>query len=84
MLSPFGPNKDIGSYLNLQQRIFQRVQSPDMNNHIIEIVRKSYEAAIDAENIVLTRVEKKRLLSQILKLVLENMIKRLDDKSLSV
>ena len=27
MLNPFDPNKDTGSYVNLQKRIFQRVQS---------------------------------------------------------
>ena len=83
MLSPFDPNKDTGSYVNLQKRIFQRVQSSEINNQIIKIVRKSYEDAINAENIALSRAERKQLLSQILKLVLENMIEKLGGNSLS-
>ena len=81
MLNPFDSNKDTGSYINLQKRILQRVQSSDINNQIIEIVHKSYEDALNAENIVLSRVERKRLESQILRLVLENMIEKPDDHS---
>ena len=84
MLRPFDPNNDTGSYVNLQKRIFQRVQSSEINNQIIKIVRESYDDAIDAENIALSRAEKKRLLLQILKLTLENMIEKLGDNSLSV
>ena len=84
MLSTFNPNNDTGSYVNLQKRIFQRVQSSEINNQIIKIVRESYDDAIDAENIALSRAEKKQLLSQILKLTLENMIEKLGDNSLSV
>jgi hypothetical protein len=83
MLSPFDSNKDTGSYINLQKRIFQRVQSSGINNQIIKIVRESCEDAIDAENIELSRVERKRLQSQILGLVLEDIVKKLDDDSIS-
>lgn len=79
MLNPFDPNKETGSYVNLQKRIFQRVQSSEINNQIIEIVRKSYDDAINAENVELSRTESKRLLSQILRLVLEDLNKKLDD-----
>lgn len=61
MVNPSGPNKNNGSYVNLQKRIFQRVQSSEINNQIIEIVRKSYESAINAENIALSLPERKRL-----------------------
>ena len=80
MLNPFDPNKGTGSYVNLQKRIFQRVQSAEINNQIIEIVSKSYEDAINAENVALSLAERKRLKSQILKLVLEDMIEKLGDK----
>ena len=79
MLNPFDPNKDTGSYVNLQKRIFERVQSSELNNQIIEIVLKSYEDAINAENVELRRIERKRLESQILRLVLEDAIKKLGD-----
>lgn len=79
MVNPFDPNKDTGSYINLQKRTFQRVQSSEINNQIIEIIRKSFEDAIIAENVALSPAERKRLKSQIVKLVLEDMIERLGD-----
>lgn len=80
----FNPNKNNGSYINLQKRIFRRVQSSEINNQIIEIVRKSYEDAINTENIELSRAESKRLQSQILRLVLEDLIRKMDDGSTPV
>jgi hypothetical protein len=84
MLNPFDPKKDSGSYVSLQKRIFQRVQSSKINNQIIEVVRKSYEDAIHAENVELTRTESNRLLSQILKLVLEDLSKQVGGGSTTV
>lgn len=79
MLNPFDSNKDNGSYVNLQKRIFQRVQSSKIKNQIIEVVRNSYDDAINAENVELSHTESRRLLSQILRLVLEDLNKKLDD-----
>ena len=79
MTNPFDPNKDTGSYFNLKERIFQRVQSLEIDNQIIETIRKSFEDAINVENIELDPVEKNRLLSQIVRLVLENLNKNVDD-----
>jgi hypothetical protein len=84
MLNPFDPNKNNGSYVNLQKRIFQRVQLSEINNQIIEIVRKSYDDAINAENVELNRDESKRLRSQILRLVLEDLSRKLDDGLIKV
>ena len=84
MLSPFEPNKDTGSYVSLQKRIFQRVQSSEINKQIIEAVRRSYEDAIIAENVELDHAERKRLLSQILKLVLEDLNRKLDGDSTQI
>jgi hypothetical protein len=81
MLNPFGPQQDSGSYFNLQKRMLQRVQSAKINDQIFEVVQKAYEDAMTAENIVLSRPERKRLFSQILRLVLDDMIKKLDDRS---
>ena len=80
MLNPFDKNKDPGSYINLQRRIFQRVQSSQVGDQIMKIVRESYEDALNSENIELSRTESKRLLSQILKLVLEDLSRKLGDR----
>jgi hypothetical protein len=84
MRNPFDPQPDSGSYVNLQKRMLKRVQSEKVNEYIIEVVSKAYENALTNENIVLSRPERNRLLKQIIKLILEDMIQKLDDGSISV
>jgi hypothetical protein len=55
----------------------------NIDDQIFEVVQKAYEVALKEESIVLSRPERKRLLSQILKLVLDDMTKKLDDRSSS-
>jgi hypothetical protein len=81
MLNPFGSQQVPGSYVNLQKRMLQRVQSAKVNDQIFEVVKQAYEVALDEEGILLSRPERKRLLSQLLKLVLEDMTRKLDDRS---
>ena len=84
MQSPFDSNKNLGSYVNLQKRMFEQVLSAKVNDQIIEVVQKIYEDTLMKENIALSRAEKKRLLFQVLRLVLEDMLKKFDDSSKSV
>lgn len=84
MLNPFGSQQVPGSYVNLQKRMLQRIQSAKVNDRIFEVVQQAYEVALDKEGIVLSRPERKRLLSQLLKLVLEDMTRKLDDRSSAV
>jgi hypothetical protein len=80
MKNPFGSEQDPGSYVDLKKRMLQRVQSFKVNDRIFEVVQVAYENALKAENIVLSSPERKRMLSQILKSVLEDMIKKLDNR----
>jgi len=80
MQNPFGSQQIPGSHFNLKERMFQKVQSAKVNDHIFEIVQMAYEEALLHENVLLSRPERKRLLAQILKLVLEDMIKKLDER----
>jgi len=82
MLNSFNSNKETGSYVNLRERIFQRIRSSDVDNRIIETVRRYYEDAINEENIDLSDAEKRRLFSQILKLILEDLNKKLGNNSI--
>jgi len=82
MKNPFGPEPDpFPSYVNLQKRMLQHVQATKVNDQIFEVVQKSFEEALRFENIVLSLPERKRMLLQILKSVLQDMIKKLDDRS---
>ena len=83
MLNPFGSQQIPGSYVNLQKRMLQRIQSAKIDDQIFEVVKQAYEVALNEEGILLSRPERKRLLSQILKLVLEDMTRKLDDRSRS-
>ena len=83
MKNPFGSQKIPGSYINLKERMFKRVKSAKVADRIFEIVQAAYENALSEENIVLSRPERKRLLAQILSMVLDDMLKKLDGRSSS-
>ncbi|HXD08731.1 MAG TPA: hypothetical protein VN653_01610 [Anaerolineales bacterium] len=80
MKNPFGSQQIPGSYHNLKERMLHKVQDAKVNDRIFEIVQMAYEEALAAENVVLSRPERKRLLAQILKSVLEDMLKKMDDR----
>jgi hypothetical protein len=83
MLNPFGSQQDPGlsSYVNLKKRMLQNVQAAKIDDQIFQVVQNAFENALHKENIVLSRPERKRLFAQILKSVLEDMVKKLDDRS---
>ncbi len=79
MRNPFDPQGDsLSSYVNLQKRMLQKMKAMKVNDQIFEVVQRAFEDAIKAENIVLSAPERKRLLSQILQKVLEEMLGKLD------
>ena len=87
MLNPFGPQREPGlsSYVNLKKKTLQRVQAAGVNDQIFQVVQNAFEAALKEDNIVilLSRPERKRLFAQILRSVLEDMIRKLDERSSS-
>ena len=80
MQNPFGSQPDSGSYINLRKRLFQSVQSTNINEQIIDVIKK----ALEAETVILSRPERKRLFSQIVKLLSEDLTRKLEDGSISV
>ena len=85
MLNPFGSQQDPGlsSYIDLKKRITQKVQATDVNDQIFQVVQNAFENALGSENpiVLLSRPERKRLFSQVLKSVLEDMVRKLDERS---
>ncbi|HCR70684.1 MAG TPA: hypothetical protein DIW23_04495 [Anaerolineae bacterium] len=77
MKNPFGDQQIPGSYHNLKERLYKNV-SANVNVQIFEMMVKAYENALHQENIVLSRPERKRLLSQIVKMVMEDVLKKLN------
>jgi hypothetical protein len=82
MKNPFGDQQVPGSYDNLKERMYKKV-SANVNEQILEVIVKAYENALNEENVVLSRPERKRLLSQIVKMVMEDILKKLDGGSSS-
>jgi hypothetical protein len=80
MQNPFGSQPDSGSYVDLRKRLFHSVQSANINEQIIEIIK----TALEAQHVVLSRPERKRLFSQIVKSVSEDLTKKIGDDSISV
>jgi hypothetical protein len=63
--------------------MYQHVQYSMVSDIFFEVVRNAYEQALIRENIILSRAERNRMLSQIMKMVLEDMLKKLDGSSTS-
>jgi len=80
MKNPFGDQQIPGSYHNLQERMYKKV-SANVNDQIFDIMMKAYETALHEENVALSRPERKRLFSQIIKMVMEDMVKKLNPPS---
>ena len=82
MKNPFGDQKVPGDYRNLKERMYKKV-SANVDEQIRAIMVKAYENALNEDNVVLSRPERKRLLSQITKMVMEDILKKFDRGSSS-
>lgn len=81
MQNPFGSQPVPGSYEGLQERMLKRVKATNIEAQLMALYQKAYEDALYKENIVLSRPERNRLFSQILRILMEDMIKKADDRS---
>ena len=81
MQNPFAPQPESNSYISLKERILQQVRSAGVSDRIFKVVQNAYEEALAQDNIILSRPEKKRLLAQVLKEVLDDMLKKLDERA---
>jgi len=75
MKNPFGDQQLPGSYENLKERMYKKV-SAQVNDQISGILQKAYEDALYEANVVLSRPERKRLLSQIIKMVMDDILEK--------
>jgi len=73
MKNPFGDQQIPGSYYNLKERMYKKV-SATVNEQIRDVIVKAYEDALNEENVVLSRPERKRLLSQISEMVFDDIL----------
>ena len=73
-------NYDHG-YVDLQKQIVRRLKSEKIQRQIFEKLETTFDAVLADENIIVSRVERKRLLTRVTRDVLEDMLKQLDDNS---
>ena len=71
MKNPFGDQKVPGDYRNLKERMYKRV-SAQVNEQFRSMLINAYENALNEENVMLTRPERKRLFSQIVEMVMKD------------
>jgi hypothetical protein len=67
-------------YVNLRRRMVQNLKALGVEGSILEVIQTAYDETLRAENIMLTPIEKKKLFSDVLKLLFEDMNNSLDDK----
>lgn len=72
MKNPFGDQQIPGSYQDVKQRIYKKV-SAKVSEQIRIMLQDSYEHALNEENIILSRPERKRLYSQVVAMVMEDL-----------
>ena len=78
MLNPFDPSQS-GSSLDLPKRVLQNMQSARIDDLLIEAVQEQYEKALSLQNVILSSLERERLLHQVMKAILTDMLKKLED-----
>lgn len=78
MMDPYDPSN--GMYVNLRRRMVQNLKALGVEGTILEVAQTAYEATLKTENILLTPIEKKKLFSDVLKLLFEDMNNTFDGK----
>ena len=73
MKNPFGDQQVPGDYRNLKERMYKKV-SVNVNDRILIMLKNSYENALDEENVMLARAERKRLFFQIMKMIFTDLL----------
>ncbi len=76
MKNPFGDQQIPGSSENIKERIYKKM-SGSVYDQILGLLQSSYEKALDEENVSLSRPERKRLFHQIVKMLTDDILKRI-------
>jgi hypothetical protein len=78
MLNAYDPAN--GMYVNLRRRMVQNLKASGLEGTILNVAQTAYEQTLKAENILLTPVEKRKLFTDVLKLLFEDMNNHFDGK----
>ena len=67
-----------GSYVDLQKRMFARIQAAKIDEQILDILQTAYKRELAAEHIVLSKPERERLFEQSMKAVFASVLTKFD------
>ena len=77
MKNPFGDQQVPGSHQNIKERMYKKV-SGSTYDQILGILQSSYEKALEEENVVLSRPERERLFGQVVKMLMDDMLRKIE------
>ena len=77
--SAFSP----GTYADVRKRLLGRLRSAGVSDQVLEVLRTAFEEALAVDHLVLSRVERERLLMDVLMSELGELTKRLDERGIS-
>ncbi len=77
MLNPAEPFNS-GSYGELRERVLKQMRSAHIDDHIFELIQAACNSALSDQGLVLSAAEQRRLLADVMKSVLDDMQRRLD------
>lgn len=72
-----------GSYSDIRKRILGRLRSAGISDQVLEVLRTAFQEALAVDHLVLSGVERKRLLMDVIKSELGELGKRLDEGGIS-
>jgi hypothetical protein len=65
------------SFSELKSRIERQMRAEKINDYIVGLIKSAYERAFEAQNVVLSKLEKEILLKHIAKDILTDMLEQL-------
>jgi hypothetical protein len=78
MFDPRGFQPDSGSYIDLTRRITQGMKAAGVEAQIKATLRETLEGTLKAQQVILSRPERARLLNKISKGILADLLSSLD------
>jgi len=79
MFNPPNPYHNSGSYTDLLKHMTQRLRQQKIDDHIREVFQQAFEKELEIGSIVLSRPKRVRLFRGIVKAILLDLLKSLDD-----
>ncbi|MDP1544624.1 MAG: hypothetical protein Q8L87_01280 [Anaerolineales bacterium] len=78
MLNPISPGNS-GSYIEVKRKVFEKIKSSKLDKQVSALIQNEYEDALKSEGIVLSRGERKHLLTDVVAQLFDEIIKHMKE-----